>query len=52
MLNEKVYSDTAMIGQMYILLDEERSPKVASGRKHETESDNIHICLIIAVSEI
>ncbi len=29
----------------------ERSPKVASGRKHGMESDNTYFCSIIAVSE-
>ena len=29
----------------------ELSPKVASGRKHGTVSDNTYICPIIAVSE-
>jgi len=31
--------------------NEERSPKVASGRKHGTVSDNTYFCPIIAVSE-
>ena len=31
--------------------NEERSPKVASGRKHETVPDNTYFCPIIAVSE-
>lgn len=32
--------------------NEQRSPKVASGSKRGTESDNAYICLIIAVSEL